>query len=226
MRPEFPLRGDGPENSRGHRVNKRVRCLVADDHPALVAAVSSFLEARGFEVVGHAADGYAALIGVQKTRPDVALIDYRMPRLEGRELLSRLREEAPETLVAVYTAAGDEQLVREAFEAGARAVVLKDAPLTDLARALETIQDGEHYLDPALARDTLVTPRRDLPELTRREAEVLALLADGLSHQQIGQELSISAETVRTHVRKACERLDARTRTQAVATALRRGLLA
>ena len=204
---------------------RRLRCLVADDHPALVAAISSFLEVHGFEVVGRAADGYAALLGVQETRPDVALVDYRMPRLEGRELLARLRDEAPETLVAVYTAAGDEQLVREAFEAGARAVVLKDAPLTDLARALETIQAGECYLDPALARDALVGPRSD-GKLTQRETEVLALLADGLSHQQIGQELSISAETVRTHVRKACERLDARTRTQAVATALRRGLLA
>jgi two-component system, NarL family, response regulator len=203
-----------------------LRCLVADDHPALVAAISSFLEANGCEVVGRAADGYAALLGVQETRPDVALVDYRMPRLEGRELLTRLRDEAPETLVAVYTAAGDEQLVRDAFEAGARAVVLKDAPLTDLARALETIQAGERYLDPALVRDTLGTPKTDGPALTQREREVLALLADGLSHQQIGKKLSISSETVRTHVRKACERLGARTRTQAVATALRRGLLA
>jgi DNA-binding NarL/FixJ family response regulator len=206
--------------------DRALRCLVADDHPALVAAISSFLEANGCEVVGRAADGYAALLGVQETRPDVALVDYRMPRLEGRELLTRLRDEAPETLVAVYTAAGDEQLVREAFEAGARAVVLKDAPLTDLARALETIQAGERYLDPALVRDTLGTPKADGPTLTPREREVLALLADGLSHQQIGKQLSISAETVRTHVRKACERLGARTRTQAVATAIRRGLLA
>jgi two-component system, NarL family, response regulator len=205
---------------------RALRCLVADDHPALIAAISSFLEKQGFEVVGRAADGYAAVLGVQETRPDVALVDYRMPRLEGRELLTRLRDEAPETLVAVYTAAGDEQLVRDAFEAGARAVVLKDAPLTDLARALETIQEGERYLDPALVRDALVTPKTDGPALTRREREVLTLLADGLSHQEIGKELSISAETVRTHVRKACERLGARTRTQAVATALRRGLLA
>lgn len=205
---------------------RALRCLVADDHPALVAAISSFLEAHGFEIVGRAADGYATLLGVQETRPDFALVDYRMPRLEGRELLTRLRDEAPETLVVVYTAAGDEQLVRDAFEAGARAVVLKDAPLTDLARALETIQAGERYLDPALARDALVTPQTEGPALTPREREVLALLADGLSHQQIGNELSISAETVRTHVRKACERLGARTRTQAVATALRRGLLA
>jgi two-component system nitrate/nitrite response regulator NarL len=205
---------------------RAVRCLVADDHPALVVAVSSFLEARGFEIVGRASDGYSALLGVQESRPDVALVDYRMPRLEGPELLARLRDEAPDTLVAVYTAAGDEQLVRAAFDAGARAVVLKDAPLADLVRALETIQDGGRYLDPALARDTLAQAKPTGPRLTRRETEVLTLLADGLSHEEIGRELSISAETVRTHVRKACERLDARTRTQAVATALRLGLLA
>jgi DNA-binding NarL/FixJ family response regulator len=204
---------------------RAVRCLVADDHPALVVAVSSFLEARGFEIVGRASDGYAALLGVQESRPDVALVDYRMPRLEGPELLARLRDEAPDTLVAVYTAAGDDQLVRAAFDAGARAVVLKDAPLADLVRALETIQDGGHYLDPALARDTLAPSKPAGRQLTRRETEVLTLLAEGLSHEEIGRELSISAETVRTHVRKACDRLDARTRTQAVATALRLGLL-
>ncbi|HYZ19394.1 MAG TPA: response regulator transcription factor [Gaiellaceae bacterium] len=206
--------------------DRALRCLVADDHPALVAAVSTFLEARGFDVVAQAADGYATLLGVQQERPDVALVDYRMPRLEGPALLARLQEEAPDTLVAVYTAAGDDQLVRAAFEAGARAVVLKDAPLADLVLALQTICAGGHYIDPALARDTLAPAKANGPGLTQRETEVLALLADGLSHEQIGKELSISAETVRTHVRKACERLNARTRTQAVATALRLGLLA
>ncbi len=206
---------------------RALRCLVADDHPALVEAVSTFLEARGgFEVVAKASDGYSTLLGAQEQRPDVALVDYRMPRLEGPALLARLRDEAPDTLVAVYTADADDQLVRAAFDTGARAVVLKDAPLTDLALALETICAGGHYIDPALARDTLTPSKSNGPGLTQRETEVLSLLADGLSHEQIGKELSISAETVRTHVRKACERLSARTRTQAVATALRRGLLA
>jgi DNA-binding NarL/FixJ family response regulator len=203
----------------------RPRCLVADDHPALVAAVSDFLEAHGFEVVGRAADGVSALLGVQEQRPDVALVDYRMPRLEGPELLARLKEESPETLIAVYTAVGDESLVRAAFEAGAHAVVLKDAPLADLVRALEAIRDGGRYLDPALAQDTLAGAKPSGPMLTAREIQVLGLLAEGLTHEQIGQRLSIGSETVRTHVRKACSRLNARTRTQAVATALRLGLL-
>jgi DNA-binding NarL/FixJ family response regulator len=200
-----------------------LRCLVADDHPALVAAVCAFLENDGFEVVGQAHDGLAAVSGVTETRPDVALVDYRMPRLEGAELLAQLRESAPEMLIAVYTADADRDIVDVVFGAGAHALILKDAPLTDLARALVAICSGERYVDPALASVALgAGPSK--PTLTPRESEVLAHVADGLSHEEIGRRLSISPETVRTHVRKACERLNARTRTHAVATAIRLGL--
>jgi len=204
-------------------INRPIRCLVADDHPALVAAVSDFLEKEGFDVVGRARDGLSAVASVRETRPDVALVDYRMPRLEGAELLEKLRESAPEMLIAVYTADSDQSIVGVAFESGAHALILKDAPLSDLGQALEAICSGRRYVDPALARVAL-TPSTRKPALTPREAEVLAHVADGLSHDEIGRRLSISPETVRTHVRKACERLNARTRTHAVATALRLGL--
>jgi DNA-binding NarL/FixJ family response regulator len=200
-----------------------LRCLVADDHPALVAAVSDFLENYGFVVVGQAQDGLTAVASVKETKPDVALVDYRMPLLEGAELLVQLRECAPEMLIAVYTAEPDQGVVGAVFEAGADALILKDAPLTDLGQALEAICLGGRYVDPALARVALgEVPSK--PTLTPRESEVLAHVADGLSHEEIGRRLSISPETVRTHVRKACERLNARTRTHAVATALRLGL--
>jgi DNA-binding NarL/FixJ family response regulator len=199
-----------------------LRCLVADDHPALVAAVTDFLENHGFEVVGQARDGLAAVASVKETRPDVALVDYRMPYLEGAELLAQLRESAPEMLIAVYTADSDQSIVGVVFEAGAHALILKDAPLADLGQALEAICAGRRYVDPALARVALGAGPK--PALTPRESEVLAHVADGLSHDEIGRRLSISPETVRTHVRKACERLNARTRTHAVATALRLGL--
>jgi DNA-binding NarL/FixJ family response regulator len=202
-----------------------VRCLVADDHPALVAAVSDFLEGQGFEVVGRARDGLAAVASAQETKPDIALVDYRMPHLEGPELLGQLREQAPEMLIAVYTADSDQSIVGIVFDAGAHALILKDAPLTDLVTALESIRAGRRYVDPALARVALGNGSSpDKPALTPREAEVLAHVADGLSQEEIGRLLSISPETVRTHVRKACERLNARTRTHAVATALRLGL--
>jgi DNA-binding NarL/FixJ family response regulator len=200
-----------------------IRCLVADDHPALVAAVSDFLESEGFEIVARARDGLTAVASARETSPDVALVDYRMPHLEGAELLEELRVSAPEMLIAVYTADAEQSIVGVVFEAGAHALILKDAPLTDLGHALEAICSGRRYIDPALARAAL-TATTTKPALTPREAEVLAHVADGLSHDEIGRRLSISPETVRTHVRKACERLNARTRTHAVATALRRGL--
>ncbi|TMK79714.1 MAG: response regulator transcription factor [Actinobacteria bacterium] len=202
---------------------RALRCLVADDHPALVAAVSDFLESQGFEVVGQARDGVAAVASVRESHPDLALVDYRMPHLEGAELLAQLREQAPEMLIAVYTADTDQSIVGVVFEAGAHALILKDAPLTDLVHALDAIRAGRRYVDPALARVALGASSK--PSLTPREAEVLAHVADGLSHAEIGKRLSISPETVRTHVRKACDRLNARTRTHAVATALRLGLL-
>jgi DNA-binding NarL/FixJ family response regulator len=200
-----------------------VRCLVADDHPALVTAVSDFLENHGFEVVGQARDGLAAVVSARETQPDLALVDYRMPHLEGAELLVQLKESAPEMLIAVYTADSDQSIVGVVFEAGAHALILKDAPLTDLGVALDTIRAGRRYVDPALARVALGAPNGK-PRLTPREAEVLSHVADGLSQEEIGRRLSISPETVRTHVRKACDRLNARTRTHAVATALRLGL--
>jgi DNA-binding NarL/FixJ family response regulator len=160
---------------------------------------------------------------VRETHPDVALVDYRMPHLEGAELLEELRVSSPEMLIAVYTADADQSIVGVVFEAGAHALILKDAPLDDLGHALEAICSGRRYIDPALARAAL-NATASKPALTPREAEVLAHVADGLSHDEIGRRLSISPETVRTHVRKACERLNARTRTHAVATALRLGL--
>ena len=204
-------------------MSRAYRCLVADDHPALVAAVSDFLESQGFEVVGRSRDGVAAVADVKETKPDIALVDYRMPHLSGVDLLEQIREAAPNTLIAVYTADTDQSIVGAVFDAGAHALILKDAPLADLAQALRTICAGQRYVDPALAQ-VMLNGAASKPALTPREAEVLAHIADGLSHQEIGDRLSISPETVRTHVRKACERLNARTRTHAVATALRLGL--
>ena len=204
-------------------MSRAYRCLVADDHPALVAAVSDFLEGQGFEVVGRSRDGVAAVADVKETKPDIALVDYRMPHLAGVELLEQIREAAPDTLIAVYTADPDHSIVGAVFDAGAHALILKDAPLADLAQALRTICAGQRYVDPALAQ-VMLNGAASKPALTPREAEVLAHVADGLTHAEIGNRLSISPETVRTHVRKACERLNARTRTHAVATALRLGL--
>lgn len=196
------------------------RCLLADDHPALTVAVSAYLAENGFEVVGPAPDGRRAVVLAKETQPELALIDYRMPRMSGIDLIHAIREASPKTRIAVYTAEADEQLATDVLAAGAVALVLKEAPLADLVRALESALTGGSYIDPALAKD--VQPNR---KLTPRELDVLGLLAEGLQHEEIGRRLGISSETVRTHLRKACDRLDAATRTQAVATALRLGLI-
>jgi two-component system NarL family response regulator len=201
-----------------------VRCVVADDHPALVQAVVDYLRAAGIDVVATAADGERAVTLASETRPDVALVDFRMPRLAGIELLEQLRGASPETRLVVYTADADETVVRGALGAGANGIVLKEAPLADLLRALTSVVEGSTYVDPGLAALGIGAPAT--PRLTEREGAVLGLLAEGLSHDEIGSRLSISGETVRTHVRKACDRLGATTRTEAVAKALRLGLIA
>jgi DNA-binding NarL/FixJ family response regulator len=204
-----------------------VTCLVADDHPAMVEAVAEVLAEHGYNVVGRARDGLEALRKIEARQPRIALVDVRMPRLGGIELARRAASTAAETAVVLYTAYGERALLLEAMDAGARGFLLKEAPLPDLVRAIEIVAAGGTYVDPVLA-GYLASPRAaaKLPNLTQRERDVLRLLSEGLSNEEIGKRLFISPWTVRTHVRKAMDKLDADTRTQAVATALRQSLIA
>lgn len=192
----------------------------------MLAAVADILAANGVQVVGRASDGQEALGLIEAKRPRVALVDVRMPRLSGIDLAKQAATISPETAVVFYTAYGDRALLSEALDVGARGFVLKEAPLADLVRAVERVAAGEAYVDPVLAGILVSAHTTDkLPSLTQREREVLRLLADGLSNEEIGRKLFISPETVRTHVRKAMAKLEADTRTQAVATALRQSLI-
>jgi DNA-binding NarL/FixJ family response regulator len=202
-------------------------CLVADDHPAMVEAICEVLAEHGIEVTGRARDGEEALQKLETRRPDVAVVDLRMPRLSGVEIARRAGKVAPDTAILLYTAYGERALLTEAMDAGARGFVLKEAPLEDLVRAVETVAAGGTYVDPVLAGILASSGAAgELPSLTQRERDVLRLLADGLSNEEIGKRLFISPETVRTHIRKAIDKLDADTRTQAVAKALRQSLIA
>jgi DNA-binding NarL/FixJ family response regulator len=203
-----------------------ITCIVADDHPAMVEAVADVLTEHGLTIVGRARDGEEAVAKIETRKPDVALVDVRMPRLGGIEVARRVAASTPATAVILYTAYGDRALLNDALDAGARGFVLKEAPLIDLGRAVELVASGGTYVDPVLA-GYLATAKTTakLPALTQRERDVLRLLADGHSNEEIGKRLIISPETVRTHVRKAMQKLDADTRTQAVATALRQSLI-
>jgi DNA-binding NarL/FixJ family response regulator len=204
-----------------------ITCVVADDHPAVLEAVAEFLVQGGIEVLARARDGEEALEKIDQRKPRVALVDVRMPKLGGIELTRRAQRSAPETSILLYTGYGDRALLTEALDAGVRGFVLKEAPMDDLLRAIQSVAAGGTYVDPVLA-GTLAASSigNKLPELTQRERDVLRLLADGLANEEIGKRLFISAETVRTHVRKAMDKLDADTRTQAVARALRDHLIA
>lgn len=204
-----------------------ITCVVADDHPAVLEAVAEFLAQAGVDVVSRAHDGEEALEQIEQRKPQVALVDVRMPKLGGIELTRRARRSTPSTAILLYTGYGDRALLTEALDAGVSGFVLKEAPMDDLLRAVKAVAGGGSYVDPVLA-GTLAASSvgNKLPPLTHRERDVLRLLADGLSNEEIGKKLFISAETVRTHVRKAMNKLDADTRTQAVARALRDQLIA
>lgn len=205
----------------------KVTCVVADDHPAVLEAVAEYLSEAGVEVLARARDGDEALERIEQRKPRVALVDVRMPKLGGIELTRRAKRSAPDTAILLYTGYGDRALLTEALDAGVAGFVLKEAPMEDLLRAVQSVASGKTYVDPVLA-GTLAASSvgSKLPQLTQRERDVLRLLADGLSNEEIGKRLFISAETVRTHVRKAMDKLDADTRTQAVARALRERLIA
>jgi DNA-binding NarL/FixJ family response regulator len=199
--------------------------VIADDHPAMLTAIADTLERSGIEIVGRASDGEEALAQIEAQQPLVAVVDVRMPRLSGIEVAQKAATVAENTFIVFYTAYGDRALLSEALDVGARGFVLKEAPLSDLVRAVERVAIGEAYVDPVLAGVLVSAQTEKLPSLTQREREVLRLLADGLSNEEIGKRLFISPETVRTHVRKAMAKLAADTRTQAVAEALRQSLI-
>jgi DNA-binding NarL/FixJ family response regulator len=206
--------------------SQHIRCLVADDHPAILSAITEFLQEEGIDVVAQARNGREAFEKIQATGPDVAIVDLQMPELSGIDLARRVMEERLETRVLLYTGHGDRALLSEAVDVGARGYVLKEAPLPDLLRAISTVAEGGTYVDPVLA-GALAAPEtaQRLPNLTQREREVLRLLADGHSNEEVGKRLFIAPDTVRTHVRKAMRKLEANTRTQAVAEALRQSLI-
>jgi two-component system response regulator DesR len=198
-------------------------CLLADDHPSVLRTLMELLRKWGWTIVASTSDGDDALAKIEQLQPAVALLDLQLPGKSGIEIARRLERVAPNTAVMIYSGSNDPATVREALDAGVRAFVVKEAPLDGLNRALETVAAGGTYVDPVvsglLLRDTAA------PELTERERQVLRLLADGCSYDEVGQQLFISPETVRTHVAKSQRKLGVRTRTQAVAAALRAGLI-
>ena len=203
-----------------------VTCVIADDHPPVLQFLGRYLSGNGITITASTSDGDEALRKIEQTHTTVAVIDARMPRRSGMDVLKQLTAMGSPTRVILYTGYGDDALMTEALDAGVGGVLDKESPLDDLVRAIHIVAEGGTYLDPTAAAALIAQRRRTSGHaLTRREREVLRLLADGNTNDQIGAALTISPQTVRTHVQKAMEKLGATTRVQAVATALRDSLI-
>ena len=208
-----------------------IRVLVADDQRVVREGLAMLLGLLpGIEVVGAAADGEEAVRMARARRPDVVLMDLRMPRLDGIEATRRLGEEVPAVRVIALTTYADEPSVLGALRAGARGFLTKDAGADEIRQAVEAVARGEAALDPTVQHHvvTAVAEAAEAPQLpdglTPREAEVLTLIAEGLSNQEIARRLVVSQATVKSHVNRVFAKAGVRDRAQAVAYAYRKGL--
>lgn len=209
---------------REHREAGRV--LLGDDHAVLRAGAAALLEAEGWDVVGQAGTVAGVLGLLERRRPDVVIVDLRLPDGSGFDVLRHLGSEGPWTPVILYTGFEDVDLLDEALELGARGYVLKSGPPSALAQAVECVRDGRSYVDAALA-PLLLRRREDIRRrLSPREQEVLDLLADGATTDAAAAKLFLSPATVRSYVESAMDKLGARNRVHAVAEAMRQGLIA
>jgi DNA-binding NarL/FixJ family response regulator len=211
--------------------------LIADDQELVRVGLRKILESEPeMTVVGEAADGEDAVVDAARLRPDVVLMDVRMPVLDGIEATRRIVRARPSTRVLILTTFGLDTYVYDALRAGASGFMLKDARPEEIAAAVRIVASGEALLAPAVTRAvieefarrppaTTPEPPAALDELTPREREVLGLLARGLSNPEICQQLVISEATAKTHVARILQKLDLRDRVQAVIYAYERGLV-
>jgi len=207
--------------------------LIADDHGIVREGLKRLLEAESdFEVCAEAADGREVLEQVERTHPDVVVLDVTMPRLGGLETLEHLRAAHPDVKVVLLSVHGEPPVVQSAAALGVHGYVLKNGCATEVVSAVRAVTEGGSYFSPSVARqlvEQLRAPRAEIPDplgaLSGREREVLKLIAEGLSAKEIGQQLSISAKTVEAHRTSLMRKLGVRKATELVRVAVRYGVI-
>ncbi|MFC7714216.1 response regulator transcription factor [Nonomuraea recticatena] len=212
-----------------------VRVVIADDQALVRTGFRMILAADGIEVVAEAADGEEAVAAVRHARPDVVLMDVRMPRTDGLEATRQIVTGGAETRVLILTTYDLDHYVYAALTAGASGFLLKDVTPEHLVAAVRLVRSGDALLAPTITRRLIErfapreeeesAPHRDLAELTPRELEVLSLLATGLSNAELADRLTLSPTTVKTHVARILSKLGLRDRVQAVVLAYETGLV-
>ena len=205
-------------------MSEPITCLIVDDHEVVREGLRlSLSRSENIRVVGEAADGEAAVTLARRRKPNVVILDVRMPGMDGLAAAKEITSEIPETAVLMFTAFAERSLLTRGLESGAKGYILKEAPHQTIVRAIQKVADGDGYVDPALMPAFLTKERENM--LTAREREILQLLADGMSNADVAAKLFISQETVKSHVRHILAKLEADTRTHAVAIALRTAII-
>ena len=242
---DAPVSGGDPlqpdESERPGEVRGPVSVVLADDQALMRMGFRMVLEAEeDITVVGEASDGTSALAQARALHPDVILMDVRMPGMNGIEATERIAQECPGTRVLILTTFDLDEYAFAGLRAGASGFLLKDTRPTELAEAIRTVASGEAVVSPRITRRMLEMFAGNLPNalsapdsedprlasLTPREREILTLMAQGMSNQEIADDLVVSATTVKTHVGNVLAKLDVRDRVQAVVVAYETGLMA
>jgi DNA-binding NarL/FixJ family response regulator len=207
------------------RMADEITCLIVDDHEVVREGLRlSLSRAPHIRVVGEAADGASAIELVKRRKPDVVIMDVRMPGMDGLEATKEILKLVPDAAILIFTAFSERSLLARGLDSGAKGYILKEAPHETLLRAIERLASGEGYVDPALM-PAFLSGKDQTDMLTAREREILQLLADGMSNADAASKLFISQETVKSHVRHILAKLEADTRTHAVAIALRESII-
>jgi NarL family two-component system response regulator LiaR len=212
-------------------VTQNIRILIVDDHDIVREGQRALIESEpGMELVGEAKDGIEAVELADRLQPDVILMDLHMPKKDGIEATSEIKGKNPESRILVLTSFNDDEKVYSAIKAGAMGYLLKDSSPQKILKSIRKVYQGETSIGPRIAQKlmreiqrTSDSPRTEEP-LTIREMEVIKLIAEGLSNQEIAERLVISERTVRTHVTNILGKLHLANRTQAALYALREGL--
>jgi len=200
-----------------------IRIVLADDHPVVREGLASILEAKDIKVVGQASDGEEACRLYDKLSPDILVLDLRMPKKDGLQAVNELMSRIPKPRIIVMTTYEGEEDVRRALSAGAKGYVLKGTKREEILETVRKVYKGEPAISPEVAAKLATSLTR--PELSERELQVLQQMAAGKSNKEIGQVIYVSENTVKAHVKSILAKLDAMGRTEAIAIAIKRGLI-
>jgi DNA-binding NarL/FixJ family response regulator len=201
-----------------------IRLALIEDHAALREGLELLLAKSGCDVIGSADGEQSGFELVESTDPEVVVVDVTLADGDGISLTRRLLETRPERGIVIYTGSSEEEHLLDGLDSGARGYALKEGSIGELVEAIRVVAGGGSYVDPRLA-PSLLSPKatQRQPSLSGREREIMSLLAEGLTGEEVADRLFLSAETVKTHVRNAMSKLEARNRVHAIAIALRQG---